>query len=115
MKQLVLCEQCKTAKYPRQLINGKCLCCYRLKAIDTVKKYKESWNQEVQKVTAKITDVRDPNQPLAIFFMKTKRWFYSAGEYVLDKAIDKAIGKFSWIIFAVLMVVITGMLIKKGK
>ena len=115
MKQLVLCKQCKTAKYPRQLINGKCFDCSRLKAVDTVKKYKESLNQKVCEITAKIVDARDPNPPLAVFFMKAKRWALGAGEYVLDKAIDKAVGKFSWVIFAVLIVVIVGVFIKKGK
>ena len=115
MKQSVLCEQCKTAKYPRQLINGKCLDCYRLKAVDTVKKYKKSLNQKAREVTVKIVNARDPNPPLSIFFMKAKRWIYGASEYILDKTIDKAVGKFSWIIFAVLIIVIAGMFIKKGK
>ena len=115
MKQLLLCEQCKTAKYPRQLINGKCLDCYRLKADDTAEKIRDNWETKVYEITLKIIDARDPNPPLAIFFMKAKRWVYGAGEYVLDKAIDKAVGKFSWIIFAVLIVVIVGVFIKKGK
>lgn len=115
MKQLVLCKYCEIAYSPRQLINGECLSCYRLEAIDTVKKYRESWNQKAREVTVKIVDVRDPHPPLSIFFMKAKRWVFNAGSVVLDKAIDKVVGKFSWIIFAVLIVVIAGMFIKKGK
>ena len=107
------CIQCKKPNKP--LVSGKCLDCYRLHAIDTAKKIRDSWSQKAKEVVYVPGDVRDPSPPLNVFFMKVKRFFYSSGEYILNKAIDKAIGKFSWIIAIILIAVVATALYRKLK
>ena len=106
------CIVCEKEVKQINTVGGKCFDCLRLTAIDAVKKYKDNWNLKAKAFTYKIENVRDPHPPINIFFMKINRWFYNAGETVLDKAVDKAVGKFSWIIAVVLIIIVAGMFIK---
>lgn len=109
-KTLKVCSKCGELKRPINLFEGKCLDCYRIQAVETAGNIRDNWNREVGKI-AKST-YRMPKMP---FWLRVKLWLFNAGEKVLDKAIDRAADRFSIIIFAILIIVIAGVLMKERK
>lgn len=98
--------RCSVCDKENKLLNGKCLDCYRLKAVDTAKKIKDNWNRRAIEVEDRIIKIKKPKLSLTGYWLYFSRFLYGVGERFLNKAIDKSVDRFSTIIFVILLITV---------
>jgi len=106
----MICSVCDKEK---RLLNGKCLNCYRIKAVNAAKRIRDNWRQKAKVLKVEPYIRFEPKLSLTGYWIKLKGFIYNTGDAILTKAIDKVIDRFSLIIFIILIGVVVMSIVKR--